>query len=787
MSSDGISALERGHRRTPQHETLALLAGALALNDEQRRAFEVAATRSGLGRRGVAAVTVGPWPGAGPSVLPLALTRFVGREVELDELAALAWQHRLVTVTGPGGVGKTQMALRVVTTLGDAADLAICFVGLAPVADPSSVVTTIASALGLQEVPNHPLLETLLTYLKNKTVLLIVDNCEHVIAEARTVVEALLLNCPHVRILATSRESLRVAGERAYRLPSLSANEAVELFVDRARAVDHRFKLTDKSAPIVAEICRRLDGIPLAVELAAARTNVLSVRALAEGLNDRFAMLTGDGRNAAPRQHTMRATIDWSYELLPAREQRVLERLSVFADGCTRAGATAVCKDEVISEDDMLDVLSSLADKSLVVADRGESQPRYRLLESFREYAREKLAMRGELDDVLHRHAFVFLHLAEQLQRAFDSGPDEEWRTLVRAELSNWRAALHWTLIEHGDVLLGQQLVGQLNVAWRTIARVEGRRWVALALELVEDRTPRGVLASLAYAEAHVAALLREYERSLASCEDAITHYRAVGDSIGVAQARDLASVALYFLGRLAESRVIVEEVLAVFQRAGRQISAATTMSWLGLIIAHEGNVAQARSYCVEALQIFDSLGANFEGANARSDLAAVEFRAGNTELALRYVTDALAHRSAFGDLSATLEIRSEVTRYLIALARYDEAEEHAREMLTIARERHEDVFTAFALQYLAAIAALRPRAVAEGGAEICSRAAQMLGFVDARIAAMGSARKPLDQPVYDRALSALRDEIGSETVARLMAEGSVMTEERAVEEALAT
>jgi predicted ATPase len=367
MSSDGISALERGHRRTPQHETLALLAGALALNDEQRRAFEVAATRSGLGRRGVAAVTVGPWPGAGPSVLPLALTRFVGREVELDELAVLARQHRLVTVTGPGGVGKTQIALHLGTALGEAADLAICFVGLA-VADPSLVVTTIASALGLQEVPNHPLLETLLTYLKNKTVLLIVDNCEHVIAEARTVVEALLRNCPHVRVLATSRESLRVAGERAYRLPSLSADEAVELFVDRARAVDHRFKLTDESALIVAEICRGLDGIPLAIELAAARTNVLSVRALAEGLNDRFRILSGDGHNAAPRQHTMRATIDWSYELLPAREKRVLERLSVFAAGCTLASATAVCKDEIILEDDVLDVLSSLVDKSLVVA-----------------------------------------------------------------------------------------------------------------------------------------------------------------------------------------------------------------------------------------------------------------------------------------------------------------------------------------------------------------------------------------------------------------------------------
>jgi tetratricopeptide (TPR) repeat protein len=435
----------------------------------------------------------------------------------------------------------------------------------------------------------------------------------------------------------------------------------------------------------------------------------------------------------------------------------------------------------------MLDVLSSLVEKSLLVADLEGSQARYRLLESFREYAREKLEMRGEDADAFHRHAFVFLELAEQLERAFDSGPDEAWRKLVREELSNWRAALHWTLIERGDVKLGQRLVGQLNVAWRTFARVEGRRWVALALELVDDGTPPSVLAGLAYCEGTVAWQLREYQRSLASCEDAITHYQAVGDALGVAHAKDVATVALYFLGRVVEAHAIEREVLALARGAGRQVWAATAMSWLGIISAHEGNVAQARTYIVDALQIFDSRGAHFEGAATLADLAAVEFRAGNTALALRYATDALAQRSDFGDPSATMDCRSEVTRYLIALARYDEAEEHALEMLSIARERHEDAFAACALQYLAAIAALRPEAVAEGMAEVRSRAAQILGFSDARIAAMGSVRKPGDQLLYDRVLAALREAIGSQTVTQLMSEGAAMTEARAVSGALAT
>jgi predicted ATPase len=784
MSKDGISALERGYRRTPQRETLALLVGALALNKEERLAFDLAAARQEPMRRQLqTSVTIGPWPGAGPSILPLALTSFVGREVERDEIVALVRGYRLVTVTGPGGVGKTRMALLVGTMMSKEAESAICFVELASLSEPSLVVTAIASALSLQEVTNHPLLDTLQAYLRNKPLLLILDNCEHVIAEARNVAEVLLVNCPRVRILATSRELLRVAGERAYRLPSLTEDEAVELFVDRAQAVDHRFKLTDESAPIVAEICRRLDGIPLAIELAAARVNALTLRSLANRIDDRFRILAG---NVARRRHqTMRATIDWSYDLLSPKEQRVLERLSVFAGGCALVAAEAVCASEGVSEGDVLDILSSLVDKSLLIAGTEGSEPRYRLLESFREYASEKLAMRGELDDALNRHALLFLELAEQLQLAFDSGPDDVWCTLLREELNNWRAALHWALIERGDVLLGQRLVGQLNVAWRTFARVEGRRWITLAFELVDDRTPRSVRASLSYCDATVSWHRREYQRSLTRCEDAIAHYKAVADSLGVAHAQDVASVALFFLGRVAESRVMAEEVLSVSRKAGRQVWAAVDMAWLGFIIAHEGNVAQARSYIADALQIFDPLGAVFEGADALVSLADVEFCAGNTELAFRYATDALARRSAF-DPSSTLDHRSDLMRYLIALARYDEGGKQAREMLTIARERHEDVYAAFALQYLAAIAALRPPVVAEGGAEIRSRAAQILGFSDARIAATGSIRQGADQLVYDRAMSALRNAMGADTLSNLMAKGATMTEEQAVEAALA-
>ncbi|HET6275671.1 MAG TPA: helix-turn-helix domain-containing protein [Candidatus Cybelea sp.] len=358
MSPNGISALERGYRRTPQRETLALLVRALALGDAQRGEFEAAA-----------APPRARWSGTGISNLPLSLTSFVGREVELDDVARLVREHRLVTLTGAGGIGKTQTASHVGTALSGTGEAVVCFVALAPIGDSALVVAAIASTLRIQEVPNRPLFETLTAFLRNKALLLILDNCEHVIMEAATVAGALLAGCPRVRLLATSREPLRIAGEYTYRLPSLSVPTpattprlspakalsfgAIVLFSDRARAVDHRFSLTNRNAPAVAAICRHLDGIPLAIELAAARVNVLPVQAIADKFDNRFSILTGGTRTALPRQQTMRAAIDWSYDLLVAREQRVFERLSAFAGGCTLATADAVCAGDGVAEADV--------------------------------------------------------------------------------------------------------------------------------------------------------------------------------------------------------------------------------------------------------------------------------------------------------------------------------------------------------------------------------------------------------------------------------------------------
>jgi predicted ATPase/DNA-binding XRE family transcriptional regulator len=800
LSLDGISALERGHRRSPQRKTLALLAGALAISDEQRRAFESAATRSSSPRhRERTTVTVGPWPIAGSTTLPLALTSFVGREAELDEIAALVGENRMVTLTGPGGIGKTQTALQVGTALCRAYDKAVCFVGLAPIGNPSLVVRAIASGLGVQEVPNRPVLEIVLAYLQNKALLLILDNCEHVIARAGFVAEALLAACPRVRILATSREPLRAAGEYTYRLPSLRVPSseaardicatdaavygAVALFTDRARAVEHRFALTNENASIVVALCRRLDGIPLAIELAAARVSLFSLEGLAERLNDRFRILAGGARAALPRQQTMRATIDWSYDLLSAPERRLFERLSVFAGTCTLATATAVCVGDDVAEADLLDLLSSLIDKSLVVAALEGTEPRYRLLESFRQYAHERLMTRGEDQITARRHALAFLELAEWIScNEVTAFPERQRRWAP--DRDNWRAAVQWALTDHGDVRLGQQLAGALSW-WASFYYVEGREWIAVALELVDERTPRGVLAALYIAQASIAELLKDYKVELSSSYTALAHYRILGETVGIGCALGFVAHALFCLGQRAEAQSLLEE--AVPRARGLEGPARSVLAHILRLTARtQGDIIEARRHIGEAMQIYEALGLTTYLAYSLNDLGYCEFSASNVELALRHATEALAIARQCHDVNAQSAALNDKSIYLISLARHDEPSKCARGALRLALKSRLDVQITWALEHLAVTACLRPEVPTEQSCRASAIAARILGFVDVRLAALASARYEWVQPQHDQALAALHDALGTDAVASLLAEGARMTENQAVEAALA-
>ncbi len=429
--------------------------------------------------------------------LPQQTTSFVGREEDIAAIRELFSRGRLVTLCGSGGVGKTRCSLQVAAEMVERFHDGVWFVDLAALSDGSFVDATIARVFDLQEAPNAPALEVLTGHLRAKSLLLILDNCEHVIDAAANAAAAIARNCPDVSLLCTSRSALNVGGERVYRLPSLSSSEAGMLFEERARIVNPQFEVTDANARAVGAICSRLEGIPLAIELAAARLRSLTPEHLLRKLDERLRLLTGGNRAALPRQQTMRALIDWSYDLLAENERALLQRLSVFAGGFTADDAGGICAQDDMDEIEFLDVLDSLVDKSLVsVETRGELN-RFHLLEMTREYAREKLDESGNAQCTLAAHARSFAVFAEALDSRFESIPRAEWLREAQSEVENLRAALTWAFGESGDAAVGLDIVVMLPRIFGVLAPAEGMRWVRTALDKVTDSTPLLVVAGV--------------------------------------------------------------------------------------------------------------------------------------------------------------------------------------------------------------------------------------------------------------------------------------------------
>jgi predicted ATPase/class 3 adenylate cyclase len=730
--------------------------------------------------------------------LPRQITSFVGRDEVMAEINALIGKFPLVTLFGTGGAGKTRCAIQVGAELLDGSGDGVWLAELAPISDPTLVASVVARALNLQESSNRPILETLVAYLKRKRLLLILDNCEHVIEHVRSVVTAIVHGCPEVRILATSREGLNITGEHVYRMPSLSVpvagttltaeaalhHGAVTLFTERAVASNGRFVFTDENAPHVAEICRRLDGIPLAIELAAARVKVLSPQRLAQMLDERFRVLTGGDRSALPRHQTMRALIDWSYDLLSDEERTVFRKLSIFAGGFTLESAGAVCSDEVIDEIAMLDVLSSLVDKSLVQAEELGSGTRYRLLESTRQYGREKLSESGAYETTAGAHAAAYLALAEELDDTWETTPDRVWDAQAEPELENFRAALGWALGAQSDVRLGQQLAGTLRQVWWVFGAAQGRRWVQTALEVADAQTPAATLAVLDLAEAVFAATLVQHKASLAAAERALARYRELGDPLRIAHAQRWVGRALVYVGRIAEGEALLTHVLAEARTLGARRLMSNVLGDLALARQFAGDLVGARRYFAEALTIARSIGAERQAATVAMNLAEAEFRGGDAVAALRLVEEALAVCRAFNDTRIVATDQCNMAAYLVALERYDEARTSAHEGLAAARDTQIAVDVAFALQHLAAVAVLRPNAEAPSREEH-ARAARLLGYVDARLAQLEAQREYTERQEYDKMLPALREALGADECARLMAEGSTWSEDHAAAEAM--
>jgi predicted ATPase len=473
--------------------------------------------------------------------LPLQLTSFIGREREIAGLEKLlVGEARLVTLTGSGGSGKTRLALSVAAELAGDYEDGVWWVELASLSDPDLVPQAVASALGMNEAPGRSLIEALVEYLEGREVLLLLDNCEHLVEACAALCDVLLHACPKLRILATSREALGVAGERNWPVPSLSFPdphslprieelgriESVRLFVERVRSRRSEFALDSRNAPSVAEVCRALDGIPLAIELAAARIGTLSVAQISERLEHSLGLLTGRDRTSPERQRTLRGALDWSYELLEEEERELFGRLSVFAGGFTLEAAEAVCAGEGIEHDEVLDLLGHVIDKSLVVAEPAEEGAlRYRMLEPVRQYGWEKLQESGKAERTRKWHAEYYLALAEEAEPELSGVNEGVWLERLEAEHGNLRAALGWSL-EDGDAGLGLRLAGVLGGFWYKHGHLsEGRMW--LDRELAEGSAAPAIERATALDQAGWIALYQgDLEPSVALLDESLSLFK---------------------------------------------------------------------------------------------------------------------------------------------------------------------------------------------------------------------------------------------------------------------
>jgi predicted ATPase/Flp pilus assembly protein TadD/DNA-binding XRE family transcriptional regulator len=767
MSVNGISALERGARRSPQRETLELLARALELDPERRRAFEVAAHAGSSRMHGTAA--------SGPTNLPVALTSFVGRDVELTEIAELVRSHRLVTLTGTGGVGKTRTALRIASELREDSGDGVWFVELDPIADPALCAPAIAKVLGIQEAPNRPLVETLLAALKAKNLWIVLDNCEHVVAEIANLANGLLRACPGLRILATSREALRISGERVYRLPSLGVSGAIELFAERARAADRRFALDDEQTAIVGEICRRLDGLPLAIELAAARVNVLTPAVLSKKLEERFRILSGGDRSALPRQKTLRALIDWSYDLLTQDERRLLRRLSVFSGSWTFEAATTVCSDERSDPAAVFDQLAALLEKSLVDVEFNSDGLRYRLLESTREYAREQLASHEGPERIAREHARYYAGYVRTSRALWDAMNDRAWQRSLVAELDNLRAALEWTLGAGRDRELGVWILSEIIAPELVLNQHESGHWYELgsrAAKELEDRHLRAAFRRRYAATQIVSRAIPEIRIEV--CAAAVAEARDLADPIALGESLKALGLSYYDAGRFEEANVAFEEASGVVDpQRYAALTTALTCAW-AINDLRRGDFESARRKFHQARALARPDSAVY--ANVMLNLGELEFAAGRAEEACVCARSAVAGYRDIGMALYCGVASLNLAAYAMTLDRRHETRESLVEALDMLRESDSPYYVTAALECHGIYAATLGEV---------DTAARLLGYSRARDKELGRVRETAEERGVSYAIARLRERLGVE-LDRLLDEGSALSEAEALAYALA-
>jgi predicted ATPase/class 3 adenylate cyclase len=759
--------------------------------------------------------------------LPVQLTSFIGRENEITDIKQELEAHRLVTLTGSGGTGKTRLSLQVAAELLEKFDHGVWFIELAPLADPDLIPQTILSTIGIQEQQGKTTLEVLKEYLYEKQTLLVLDNCEHLVSASAQVANALLNAAPKLKVLVSSREALGVKGEASYPVPSLSLPdikhlpvieqlsqyEAVRLFIDRALLIAPHFIVDKDNAPFIAQICYRLDGIPLAIELAAARIRMLSIEQISQRLDDRFRLLTGGARTALPRQQTLRALIDWSYDLLSEKESLLLRRLSVFAGSWTLEAAEEVCAGNSIEKYDVLDLLTQLVNKSLaVVIEHSQSgETRYRMLETIRQYAREKMLEASSSEIVRDKHLAYFVKLAEQAEPELCRSNQVFWLNKLDDEIDNLRMALERALAT--DVETGLRIV---TIPWRFWQARDHLRemseWLAQMLERYNTVNKLHAQALAVYSlcvfwrgfdfieainiarQSLQMARMQSDQQTEAFClsflgvftlnqgnvgdgihllEQSLAIYRGLGDKIGQANTTEWLSISGNTLERGID---FARESLRLYRELGDLSGIANSLCSLARLTLWSGDFSSPVPLLEEACSISRRLGNQMIEAQALSVRGYLAFWQGNYEQTLASCEEAILLNEKTGDQYNTLWAHIIMAYAVLRQGNIQQAREKFADSVRGLLKANLMIGLVFAIEGLASLIANHEQA---------ERAAQLFAWADVMRDRLGDHRPPVETASVEKDLALIHSKVDATEFTHLSSEGCTMTVEQAIALAL--
>lgn len=599
---------------------------------------------------------------ARPNNLTVQLTSFIGREDEIKQVKNTLRQTRLLTLTGPGGSGKTRLSLQVAADVIDDYENGVWFIELASLPDNASLLHAIMKVFGLKEEPKKNPEDIICYSLHDREILIILDNCEHLITHCAQLTDKLLSNCPKLKIIATSREALRSNGERIHIVKSLNTPdpnekispvnllqyEAVRLFIERALAINKEFRVTEDNAPFLKEICYRLDGIPLAIELAAARIKILSVEKIYERLKDRFRLLSGGMRTAVPRQQTLKALIDWSYDLLTDKEKILWRRLSVFSAGWTIEAAEEVCSDEMLENEKILELSEQLAEKSIIVYD--SLKDRYRILETLKQYGEEKLIEANETETLKAKHLHYFMLIAEKSEIMLKGSEEKIWLRMLEAEHSNIQSAIEWSTTKEGDKEEGARLASAVQIFWSIRGHfTTGKRLLESVLEN-QSEVSKVVLGKLKSRLGSQLVFLSEFEKSREYLEEGLMLLRECGEKKVITDTINMLGNVVSYLGDFNLAQKLFEENLSIGRSTGNKHVMAISLNNLGNKEFSEGNYSEAQRLYEDCLALRRELGNEQGTAIALYNLGNIAFDKGDFDKSKKLFEESLEISREIGE-----------------------------------------------------------------------------------------------------------------------------------------